>query len=84
MKLVGYWQRTNSLIMPGYFNDIEGTRVLSKTTARIIDNVEIRTLKNHMNKMICIYFSAILSTSTAKDIGETMAICMHPVREKYL
>ena len=41
--------------MPGYFNDIEGTRVLSKTTARIIDNVEIRTLKNHMNKMIYLY-----------------------------
>ena len=82
INLVGYWQRTNSLIMPGYFNDIEGTRVLSKTTARIIDNVEIRTLKNHMNKMI--YFSAILSTSTAKDVGEIMAIYMHPLREKYL
>ena len=67
--------------MPGYFNDIEGTRVLSKTTARIIDNVEIRTFKNHMNKMIYLILYLFFGNSV-DEYGKRCRRNMHPVREK--
>ena len=58
--------------MPGYFNDIEGTRVLSKTTARIIDNVEIRTFKNHMKKMIYLILFVFIFRQFCRRIRQKM------------